>query len=39
MKYDGSLSLIDANNFLQSDHGCDIVTEIELVRSTEVEKG
>jgi hypothetical protein len=27
--------LIGVSNFLQKDHGCDIVTKIELVCSTE----
>ncbi|MFZ5637637.1 MAG: methylmalonyl-CoA mutase family protein [Pseudomonadota bacterium] len=38
-KHDGSLPLIGVNTFLPKDHGGDIVTEIELIRSTESEKG
>ncbi len=38
-KHDGSLPLIGVNTFLPKDHGGDIVTEIELIRSTEGEKG
>src|SRR5688572_6057204 len=38
-KHDGSLPLIGVNTFLPKDHGGDIVTEIELIRSTENEKG
>jgi isobutyryl-CoA mutase len=38
-KHDGSLPLIGVNTFLPKDHGGDIVTEIELIRSTEAEKG
>ena len=34
-KHDGSLPLIGVNTFLPKDHGGDIVTEIELIRSTE----
>ncbi|MBL8297282.1 MAG: methylmalonyl-CoA mutase family protein [Rhodanobacteraceae bacterium] len=37
-KHDGSLPLIGVNTFLPKDHGGDIVTEIELIRSTEAEK-
>ena len=37
-KHDGSLPLIGVNTFLPKDHGGDIVTEIELIRSTEGEK-
>ncbi|MBX9402692.1 hypothetical protein K4L06_15390 [Lysobacter sp. BMK333-48F3] len=36
---DGSLPLVGVNTFLPKDHGGDIVTEIELIRSTESEKG
>ena len=34
-----SLPLIGVNTFLPKDHGGDIATEIELIRSTEGEKG
>ena len=37
-KHDGSLPLIGVNTFLPKDHAGDIVTEIELIRSTEAEK-
>ena len=38
-KHDGSLPLIGVNTFLPKDHGGEIATEIELIRSTEDEKG
>ena len=38
-KHDGSLPLIGVNTFLPKDHGGAIVTEIELIRSTEGENG
>ena len=38
-KYDGSLPLIGVNTFLPRDHGGEIATTIELIRSTEDEKG
>ncbi len=38
-KHDGSLPLIGVNTFLPKEHAGDIVTEIELIRSTEGEKG
>ena len=38
-KHDGSLPLIGVNTFLPKDHGGDIVTEIELIRSTEGREG
>jgi len=38
-KHDGSLPLVGVNNFLRREQGGDIVTEIELIRSTEEEKG
>ena len=38
-KHDGSLPLVGVNTFLPREHGGDIVTEIELIRSTEEEKG
>ncbi|GHA72074.1 methylmalonyl-CoA mutase family protein [Cognatilysobacter bugurensis] len=38
-KHDGSLPLIGVNTYLPKDHGGDIVTEIELIRSTPDEKG
>jgi len=38
-KHDGSLPLDGVNTFLPREHGGDIVTEIELIRSAEEEKG
>ena len=38
-KHDGGLPLVGVNTFLPKEHGGDIVTEIELIRSTEEEKG
>jgi methylmalonyl-CoA mutase len=38
-KYDGSLPLVGVNTFLPKDHGGEIATTIELIRSTEEEKG
>jgi len=38
-KHDGSLPLIGVNTFLPKDHGGEIDTEIELIRSTAEEKG
>ncbi|THD07112.1 methylmalonyl-CoA mutase family protein [Rhodanobacter lindaniclasticus] len=38
-KHDGSLPLIGVNTFLAKDKGGEIATEIELIRSTEEEKG
>ncbi|MFT3806359.1 methylmalonyl-CoA mutase family protein [Arenimonas sp.] len=38
-KHDGSLPLIGVNTFLGKDHGGEITTTIELIRSTEGEKG
>jgi methylmalonyl-CoA mutase len=38
-KHDGSLPLIGVNTFLPKDHGGEIATEIELIRSTKGEKG
>lgn len=38
-KRDGSLPLIGVNTFLPKDHAGDITTTIELIRSTEGEKG
>ena len=38
-KYDGSLPLIGVNTFLPRDHGGEITTSIELIRSTDEEKG
>ncbi|MBX3693053.1 methylmalonyl-CoA mutase family protein [Dokdonella sp.] len=38
-KHDGSLPLIGVNTFLPKEHGGEVVTEIELIRSTEEEKG
>jgi methylmalonyl-CoA mutase len=37
--HDGSLPLIGVNTFLPKDHGGEIATGIELIRSTEEEKG
>jgi methylmalonyl-CoA mutase len=39
IKHDGSLSLIGVNTFLPKEHGGEIATEIELIRSTEEERG
>ena len=38
-KHDGSLPLVGVNTFLPREHGGEIATEIELIRSTEEEKG
>jgi methylmalonyl-CoA mutase len=38
-KHDGSLPLIGVNTFLAREHGGEVATEIELIRSTEEEKG
>jgi methylmalonyl-CoA mutase len=38
-KHDGSLPLIGVNTFLPKEHAGDITTTIELIRSTEEEKG
>ncbi|MEO8669659.1 MAG: methylmalonyl-CoA mutase family protein [Tahibacter sp.] len=38
-KHDGSLPLIGVNTFLPKEHGGEIATTIELIRSTEGEKG
>jgi methylmalonyl-CoA mutase len=38
-KHDGSLPLVGVNTFLGKDHGGEITTTIELIRSTEEEKG
>ncbi|MBB5206587.1 methylmalonyl-CoA mutase family protein [Chiayiivirga flava] len=37
-KHDGSLPLVGVNTFLPKEHGGDIVTQIELIRSTPEEK-
>jgi methylmalonyl-CoA mutase len=37
-KFDGSLPLIGVNTFLSGEHGGEITTTIELIRSTEEEK-
>ncbi|MGA9853272.1 MAG: methylmalonyl-CoA mutase family protein [Gammaproteobacteria bacterium] len=37
-KHDGSLPLVGVNTFLPKEHAGDIVTKIELIRSTEGEK-
>src|SRR3546814_15617258 len=38
-KHDGSLPLVGVNTFLPKEHAGEIATEIELIRSTEGEKG
>ncbi|HET8899935.1 MAG TPA: methylmalonyl-CoA mutase family protein [Rhodanobacteraceae bacterium] len=38
-KHDGSLPLIGVNTFLPKEHGGEVATTIELIRSTEEEKG
>ena len=38
-KHDGSLPLVGVNTFLPKQHAGEVVTEIELIRSTEEEKG
>jgi methylmalonyl-CoA mutase len=38
-KHDGSLPLIGVNTFLPKEHAGEIATRIELIRSTEEEKG
>ncbi|EIL88733.1 methylmalonyl-CoA mutase [Rhodanobacter fulvus Jip2] len=38
-KHDGSLPLIGVNTFLPKEHAGEIAAEIELIRSTEEEKG
>jgi methylmalonyl-CoA mutase len=38
-KHDGSLPLIGVNTFLPKEHGGEMATEIELIRSTPEEKG
>ncbi|WP_246189432.1 methylmalonyl-CoA mutase family protein [Pseudoxanthomonas kalamensis] len=37
-KHDGSLPLVGVNTFLPREHGGEIATEIELIRSTQAEK-
>ncbi len=37
-KHDGSLPLIGVNTFLPKEHAGEVITEIELIRSTEPEK-
>ncbi|MBN8726235.1 MAG: methylmalonyl-CoA mutase family protein [Xanthomonadales bacterium] len=37
-KHDGSLPLVGVNTFLPKEHGGEVATEIELIRSTEEEK-
>ncbi len=37
-KHDGSLPLVGVNTFLPKEHGGEIATQIELIRSTEQEK-
>jgi isobutyryl-CoA mutase len=39
LKHNGTLPLIGVNTFLPKDHGGEIATEIELIRSTPEEKG
>lgn len=38
-KHDGSLPMVGVNMFLPKEHAGEIATEIELIRSTEEEKG
>src|SRR5688572_29133093 len=38
-KHDGSLPLVGVNTYLPKEHAGEVVTEIELIRSTEEEKG
>ena len=38
-KHDGSLPLIGVNTYLPKDHAGEVATTIELIRSTEAEKG
>jgi len=38
-KHDGSLPLVGVNTFLPKDHAGEVMTEIELIRSTPEEKG
>ncbi|MEA5668879.1 methylmalonyl-CoA mutase family protein [Stenotrophomonas sp. MH1] len=38
-KHDGSLPLVGVNMFLSKEHAGEVATEIELIRSTEEEKG
>ncbi|MGH7744763.1 MAG: methylmalonyl-CoA mutase family protein, partial [Candidatus Dormibacteria bacterium] len=38
-KHDGSLSLIGVNTYLPKEHAGEVATTIELIRSTEEEKG
>src|SRR5688572_2732032 len=38
-KHDGSLPLVGVNTFLPREHGGEIATTVELIRSTESEKG
>lgn len=38
-KHDGSLPLVDVNTLLPKEHAGEVATEIELIRSTEEEKG
>jgi methylmalonyl-CoA mutase len=38
-KHDGSLPLIGVNTYLPKDHAGETATEIELIRSTDAEKG
>ena len=37
-KHDGSLPLVGVNTFLPKEHGGEIATTVELIRSTETEK-
>jgi methylmalonyl-CoA mutase len=37
-KHDGSLPLVGVNTFLPKEHGGEIATEIELIRSTEARR-
>src|SRR5690606_14365035 len=38
-KHDGSLPLVGVNTFLPKEHAGEVATGIELIRSTEAEKG
>jgi methylmalonyl-CoA mutase len=39
LKHDGTLPLVGVNTFLPKEHGGEVATTIELIRSTEDEKG
>jgi len=38
-KHDGSVPLVGVNTFLPREHAGEVITEVELIRSTEEEKG